>query len=149
MKQRIPLCIVEGRLVLVSVIGCPKLRVPLRKMDFVVDTGSPDSYISDRDVRLMQIPIKDKSAQEEVDFGGSRFKRISLPPFTMHLLKEGFKEKTTLTISLSALKTTKMSDKKKEAAQMLPSILGLDFLREQKLALPVILNENVAYLEMD
>jgi len=149
MKQRIPLQIVEGRLVLVCAIACARLRVGHRIMEFVIDTGSPDSYISDKDVRFMQIPIKDRPAKDEVDFGGSRFKRISLPPFTMYLLKEGFQDKATLTVSLSALKTTKMSEKKIEAAQTLPSILGLDFFKEQKVALHMILNENLAYLEID
>ena len=59
MKERIPLQVVEGRLVLTTVIECPSLRIHRQFMDFVLDTGSPDSYLSDKDVRRLQIPMKD------------------------------------------------------------------------------------------
>lgn len=150
MKERIPLQIVEGRLVLASVIECSSLRIRRQIMEFVIDTGSPDSYLSDKDVRRLQIPIKDRSSKGEVDFGGSRFNQIHIPKITMYLLKED-KERgyLTLDISLSALKTTKMSEQKIQRAQTLPSILGLDFLKEQKISLHVILTENLAYLEFE
>lgn len=150
MKQRIPLQIVEGRLILTCVIECPALRIQRQLMDFVIDTGSPNSYFSDKDVRRLQIPIKNRPIKEEVDFGGSRFKQVSLPKITMYLLKENKEEGYhTLNIDLSALKTTKCSEKKIQMAQMLPSILGLDFLKEQKVSLHVILTEDLAYLEFE
>ena len=148
MKERIPLQIVEGRLVLTSVIECFSLRIRRQIMEFVIDTGSPDSYLSDKEVRRLQIPIKDVPSSGEVDFGGSRFYQISIPKITMYLLKED-KGYHTLNISLSALKTTKMSEQKIQMAQTLPSILGLDFLKEQKISLHVILTENLAYLEFE
>jgi hypothetical protein len=151
MKSRIPLQIVEGRLQLAAVIECRALRVAKQFMEFVMDTGSPFSYLSDKDVRRLQISIKDRPAKENVDFGGSRFKQVSLPELKMYLLEEGKETKnyTTLNMRLSALKTTKCSEKKIQAAQMLPSILGLDFLKEQKLSLHVILTEDMAYLELE
>jgi len=148
MKERIPLQIIGRRLILTSVIECKSLRIPRRIMEFTIDTGSPNSYISDKDVRKLQIPIKDKSTLEEVDFGGSRFKQVSLPRITMYILKEN-RDYLTLDISLSALKTTKSSEQKMQIAQILPSILGLDFLEDQKISLHVILNENIAYLEVE
>ena len=150
MKERIPLQIVEGRLVLTAVIECRSLRIPKQIMDFVIDTGSVNSYLSNKDVKRLQIPIKDKPAKEDVDFGGSRFKQISLSGITIYLLKED-KEKgcLTLNVSLSALKTTKCSERKVVIAQTLPSILGLDFLKEQKISLHVIPTENLAYLEFE
>ena len=89
MKERIPLQIIEGRLVLTSVIECRSLRVQRQFMKFVIDTGSPDSYLSDKDVRRMQIPVKGRASSGEVDFGGSRFRKIELPQFDVYLLKEG------------------------------------------------------------
>jgi hypothetical protein len=119
-------------------------------MEFVIDTGSPDSYLSDKDVRKLQISIKEKTSKGEVDFGGSRYKQISLPKITMYLLKEGKNNgHHTLKINLSALRTTKVSEKKVVMAQVLPSILGLDFLKEQKVSLHVILTEKLAYLEFE
>ncbi len=150
MKERVQLQIIEGRLVLTSVIECSSLRIPRQIMDFVIDTGSPDSYLSDKDVRRLQVPIKERSFKCEVDFGGSRYKQISLPKITMYLLKEDKgKGYHRLDVSLSALKTTKLSEKKIVMAQALPSILGLDFLKEQKISLHVVLKEKLAYLEFD
>lgn len=147
MKNKIQLQVIEGRLVLTTVIECKSLRIQRQLMDFVVDTGSPNSYLSDKDVRRLQIPIKEKLSKEEVDFGGSRFKQVSLPKIEMYLLKEESGKPLTLSVTISALKTTKTSAKKIQVAQTLPSILGLDFLREQKLSLHVILTEELAYLE--
>ncbi len=150
MKNRIPLQIIEGRLVLTAVIECKRLRVQRQLMAFVIDTGSPNSYLSDKDVKRLQIPIKDSLSKEEVDFGGSRFKQISLPKITMYLLKEGAeKGYVEFQVSLSALKTTKTSIEKIQIAQTLPSIIGIDFLKEQRLSLHVILMENLAYLEYE
>ena len=101
-------------------------------------------------MRRLQISIKDRVSKEEVDFGGSRFKQVSLPRIKIYLLKEGIeKEYFSFDISLSALKTTKTSVKKAQIAQTLPSILGLDFLKEQKLSLHVILTEDLAYLKYE
>lgn len=150
MKERIPLQIVEGRLVLTTVIECASLRIKEHILEFVIDTGSPESYLSDKDVRTLQVPIKDRIVKGEVDVGGSRFKQVVLPKVKMYLLLED-KEKAphTLDVTLSALKTTKTSQRKILIAQTLPSILGLDFLKEQKLSLHLILTENLVYLQFE
>lgn len=147
-KLRIPLQVVEGRLILAAVIECKKLRIPRHIIEFVIDTGSPNSYFSDKDTRRLQIPVSDKASSGEVDFGGSSYKQIILPKIAFHLLAE---DKTTmeLDVSIYALKTTKSSIKKLQVAQALPSILGMEFLKEQKLSLHVILTENLAFLQYE
>ncbi len=151
MAERIPLQVVEGRLVLLALIECPSLRIHRQVMRFVIDTGSSDSYVGDRDVKRLQIATKGKISKGEIEFGGSRFQQISIPKFTMHLLKEDKQDNEcmTLHVTLSALKTTKSSPRKIQIAQTLPSILGLDFLREQRLSLHVILTENIVYLQQE
>jgi hypothetical protein len=150
MNERISLQIVEDRLILTAVIACPALRIPKQILEFVIDTGSSCSYLSDRDVKRLHVAIKDKSTTGEVDFGGSRYKQVSLPKIALYALKED-KEKGyhTLHTTLSALKTTKCSEKKIQTAQMLPSILGLNFLKQQKLSLHVFPSEKLAYLEFE
>lgn len=151
MGERISLQIVKGTIMLPSVIECRSLRIQRQIMSFVIDTGSPDSFLSDVDVKKLQIPIKNRSIKGEIDFGGSRFKQISLPKFKIHLLSEDKKQKPLVlpSLSLSALKTTKCSEKKVQIAQTLPSVLGLSFLKEQKLSLHIILTENIAYLQYE
>jgi len=65
----------------------------------------------------------------------------------MYLLKENNKDTLNLQVSLTALKTTKTSDRNVLRAFSMPSILGIDFLKNQKLSLHLILSENLAYLE--
>ncbi len=151
MKKRIPLQIREGRIVLTAVIKSKSLRIHNQIADFVVDTGSPNSYLSNKEVIKLQIPFKGQASEGEIDFGGSRFRKVSLPKVKMYLLGEDKQKNNyvTLNVSLSALKTTKSSERKIQTAQMLPSILGLDFLREQKLSLHVILTEEMAFLECE
>jgi hypothetical protein len=148
-KERIPLQIVEDRLRLTAVVECAKLRVRRQLMEFVVDTGSSASYLSDKDVRRLQIPIRSRTAEQEVDFGGSRFRQILLPAFRLHLLKEEKDEVVTLTVCLNALQTTKQSEEKRQVAQTLPSILGMDFLKQQRLSLHVLPSEGIAYLQRE
>ncbi len=149
MKERIPLQVVEDRLVITAVVECRHLRVRRQVMRFVIDTGSSDSFLSANDVKRLQIPVKGRTSQGVVDFGGSRFDRISLPKFTLFLLKEDNQKNDYLSfmISLSALKITKVSPGKVLIAEMLPSILGMDFLKEQKLSLHIFASEGLAFLE--
>ncbi|MBW2976639.1 retroviral-like aspartic protease family protein [Candidatus Woesearchaeota archaeon] len=128
MADRIPLQVVEGRITLKAVIENPKLRISHHIVDFVIDTGSQDSFLSQKDVIKLQIPVSGKPTKGEVDFGGSRFKQVELPPFNVHLLNENQKA-IMLKFSLTALKTTKSSEKKIQIAETLPSILGTDFLK--------------------
>ena len=63
MKCRIPLQIIEGRLVLTAVIECSSLRIRKQITSFVIDTGSPDSYLSQKDVVKLQIPTQGKKTE--------------------------------------------------------------------------------------
>lgn len=149
--DRIPLQIVEGRLVLTSVIECKQLRIHRQVMRFILDTGSPNSYFSYKDVIKLQIPLAGKNPSGQTDFGGSRFDQIPLPKVTMYILKEGKQSKDyyTVNVSMSALRTTKTSQKNIKVAEQLPSILGIDFLKEQKFSLHLILTEDLAYLQYE
>ena len=149
MKDRIPLQIIEGRLVLLAVVECPRLRVRRQSIEFVIDTGSSESYIGQRDSTKLQIPVKDKRDNGIIAFGGSQYKKIKIPSFTFYILKQDNQKNDylTLKVDMYTLKTSKTSQEKIQAADALPSILGLDFLKNQKLSLHVILTEDLAYLE--
>jgi hypothetical protein len=148
MGRRVSLRLVEGRLVLPAVISSSRLRVQHHLIDFVIDTGSSDSFLSEKDVKKIQVPIAGKAITGEIDFGGSRFKQVQLPKMIVDVLDEG-ENVVKLEVSLTALKTTKVSEKKTRQAETLPSLLGLGFLKEQRCALHVIMQEELAYLEFD
>ncbi len=149
MKTRIPLEIAENRVVLNAVMESKGLRIAHRFIRFVLDTGSPYSFLSEKEVLRLQIPIKDRVIAGEVDFGGSRFNRVELPPVILHLLLEDKIRYTSFDVHLKALKTTKQSPEKRRTAQALPSVLGMDFLTEQKLSLHLFPSEKIAYLESE
>ena len=151
LKDRIPLQIIEGRLVVLAAVECPSLRVRRQLIEFVIDTGSPESYIGQKDSTKLQIPVKDRREDGTVAFGGSQYKKIKLPSFTFYLLKQDNQKNdyVLLEVNLHALKTTKTSPHRVQAADASPSILGLDFLIEQKLSLHVILTADMAYLQYE
>ena len=150
MGSRIVVQIIDGRLVLPAVINSPSLRITNKLIEFVIDTGSQESYLSDKEIRKFQISISDRPIGGQVNFGGSTYNYVKIPMVSLYLLQED-KEKGyhTFNINLSALITTKLAEKKVQMAQALPSILGMDFLRDQKIALHVIMAENLAYLEVE
>jgi len=59
MVTRFPLQIVENRLILTAVIECDSLRIRRQIAEFVIDTGSVDSYFSEKEVKRLQIPVKE------------------------------------------------------------------------------------------
>jgi hypothetical protein len=149
--MRIPLQINSGKLILTCVFECKSLRIRRQIAKFVIDTGSSESYISMKDSVKFQIPLNNKKCTGEVDFGGSRFDKISLPKFNMYVLEEDNSKNKflLLKINISALRSNKNNKLKLQVAESLPSILGLNFLKEQKLSLHVIMAEDVAYLELN
>jgi len=52
-------------------------------------------------------------------------------------------------VELSALRTTKTSEERIRIAESLPSILGIDFLKNNKFSLHVILTEDLAFLQYE
>lgn len=147
-KDRIGLQFDDLRLQLMAAIEWKGLK-QAQLISFVIDTGSPESFISQAEVEKLQIPTKNRPVEGEIDVGGSRFKKIDIQKITLHLLKEGSSAMLSLSTKLSALKTTKTSEHKKSIAHTLPSILGLDFLMTHNLSLHVFPKEKIAYLQTE
>ncbi|MFH1590953.1 MAG: hypothetical protein ABIC95_03415 [archaeon] len=157
MKVRLPLIISENRLILSSFVSCDRLRIRKQYVEFVVDTGSPYSFISYGDALKFQIPLSQYTKSEALQFGGSTYNRVQLPHLDLYVFKEGWKAAEELSeeyllrmnIEINALKTTKKGKEKERLAQMMPSIIGMDFLEKHKMGLFVNPSEKIAYLEMD
>jgi len=148
-KERVMLQIMNNRLILVGVIESKNLRMPKRIFDAIIDTGSVNSYLSQKDVERFQISVQSKNSEGEVDFGGSRFVQAKIPDVELSFFKGESKELRAIKIPFRALKTTKSSERKKIIASELPSILGMDFLSNSKYSLHVVLTENIAYLQYE
>ena len=148
MKERVPLTIGEN-LNLLVLISCDKLRIRMRPIKFVLDTGSPESYLSQIDINKLQIPLGNKEVKDKINLGGSQYNTLPLPKFKFYMLKDNKSVLEKEGLTLYALQSVTTSPSKIQFSQTLPSILGLDFLKEQKLSLHVILTEDMAYLQYE
>lgn len=145
-NMRIPL-IVKEHITLIAVIEWKGVKHP-QMVDFVVDTGSVDSFFSQAEVERLQIPIKNRNVKDQIAFGGSLFNKVDIPELTFFVFTEA-KVPIHFNVNLCALKTTKTSEKNKQIAKNLPSIIGLDFLYKHNLSLHFIPSEKIAYLQKE
>ncbi|NOZ81138.1 MAG: hypothetical protein GXP63_05690 [DPANN group archaeon] len=149
MKSRIPLLIIEGRLVLTTALVCKKLRLHVPFHEFVIDTGSNFSFLSYKDVLQLQIPMKNRRSMGRIQFGGSDFDKTELPPINLLMLKENKTDHINIKVILGALLTKKTSERKRKIAETLPSILGMDFLSINNFSLHIYPHEKIAYLSQE
>ncbi len=148
MKDRIPLQIIDNRLTLAAVIDCDSLRIHKKLVQFVVDTGSQASFLSPKEAQRLQIALQEKKRSGEVELAGSLFHQVDLPETKFTLLSD-HRTPVVIKVKISALRTPKTKEEKILQASTLPSLLGIDFLRQTKLSLHVIMHEEMAYLECD
>jgi hypothetical protein len=149
MGQRVNLQIVNDQLVLVAVIECRALRLAKKMTTFIIDTGSNQTLLSDASVKALQISLDGRATAGHVRFGGATYDNIPLPKTTMYILLDDWRSVKKLQVTFSAVRTRRIEAKKKEAAEALPSIIGIDFLKAHSMALHYLPKENLAYLEFD
>ena len=144
--KRIPLTIHDGQLVLYAIV---KTRARWRLVSFVIDTGSRDSYLNSNDLKELGISPNTRMQTELVCFGGTTFHKVPLPNVTIHIWtgrnqmdKDNYLHRP---MKAYGLRTTTHRDQHHQ--QALPSILGMQFLREQQLTLHVDASEEIAFLE--
>lgn len=129
-------------------IECKHLRLGKKITTFIIDTGSNQSLLSETSVKALQISLDGRATEGHVRFGGATYDTVPLPPITFYLLNDA-KRVRQFSVDLAAVRTRRVSKEKKEAAEALPSILGVDFLEKQGLSLHYIAREKLAYLEYD
>ena len=148
MKERISLQIVENRLILPAVIECASLRVRRHLIEFVIDTGSPVSFLSLKDSMKLQISTKDRKQSGFINLGGSKYEQVSLRKFAFSLLDDD-KKIIKIEVELFGLHSLKKTPEKIRLAETPPSILGIDFLKNQDFSLYVNPKENISYLQKE
>jgi hypothetical protein len=149
MKPRISLVYVDDQIVLPALIESRSLRINMQVVSFVLDTGTRNSYFSEKEVQKLQISLAGRPSAGKINFAGASYESVLLPKITMRLLKEGGQVPLNLQVTMHALKSKRKSEDKKTIAEFLPSLLGMDFLRENNLSLHVVPKEHIAYLEYE
>lgn len=127
----------------------PKQRRSVSISAFV-DTGSPFSCISMKDIRRATIPIKSITKKEDyriLYIGGRTVKGYVIHTKVEFIFVSENGQKYNLTPkTLYLLMPTKEDEKSMKLFLSLPNILGVDFLSEYELGLYFNPSENIAWL---
>ncbi len=115
-------------------------------IEALVDTGSPFTVLSTIDALRLRLPIKTMRKGEPVYIAGFTFFKVSLGNSLM-TFKTDDQKPLTIEHNTGVLIPTKLDPKQLEAIKHIPSIVGNDFLEQQKFGLYVNPSAKVAYLE--
>ncbi|MDD5337253.1 MAG: hypothetical protein PHS02_02110 [Candidatus ainarchaeum sp.] len=145
--MKIPLQIIDEQIQVGAVFRAPKYRTGLALIDFVVDTGSNVSFISPRDLMKINFP-QNALTFKSMNYIGGGSSDIS----EIHDIVLAFHDEDTNLVKIP-LKTfhacTSHASRgdKRARSMLLPSVLGLDFLKTADLSLYTKPAKNIAYLE--
>ena len=141
----IPLEINESRLILnVSILI---QRLGLRPLKFIVDTGSPKTFIGATDsVRLgIDKYVKDSQEKETIVMGKTSMNLKILRNVKIYTKSDENKIRTFDLPRLGVVEELLMADKNRQV--VMPNLIGLDFIKENDLSLHYISKENKAYFD--
>ncbi|HLD19103.1 MAG TPA: aspartyl protease family protein [Candidatus Nanoarchaeia archaeon] len=142
---RIPLLITPDGLILPVTIRSEKYRVPYSQVIFLVDTGSTLTFLSPDDASRLHIPVSSLMAFHHVQVGGTMIELSKMNK--VELILKDAKGIIVKPIVIEELNVGKMVRKNKILG--VPSILGLDFLLDNRLSFHYLPSEKIAYLETE
>jgi len=146
--MKFPLSILNDRIILPVLFDAPSYRIRLKRISFCVDTGSPNTYIDNGTAQIIGIPFnKLKIDEVAVRLGGIKFSSLLMTNTSFKVKNDQDSLYTFKLPEIKVLSPTKATQEAKNIAYSTPSILGLDFLRENKLKLFCDLANDIAYLE--
>jgi len=116
-------------------------------VDALIDTGSPFTVLSTNDVLSTRMPITRMQSGEIVSLAGFRFFNHPIRDVTMNFRTESDELFKVNLPKIGSLIPTKIDKETMNNVKHIPSIIGNDFLEEQKLALYFNPSTRVVYLE--
>lgn len=143
--MKINATIIDDQLQVGVFVRVPNLHARPEIVDFVLDTGSNRSFIGCHDCAILNLPVGKTKFIEHMRIGGSVFSLHALPTITLAF--ESDQGKALIHAEFHIAVPTKKSKSAFEEALHLPSIIGLDFLREHSMSLYAHPAENEAYLQ--
>ena|GEM_PF-3207385 len=112
---------------------------------FVVDTGSPVTFVDEFVSSKVRIYTKNLTFDHDALLGGTKVGMYNAGKVALNFKNENG---TVTSISLNNMKVSKSQWSRKEAVYSSTSIMGLDFFLENKLSLYVSPDKRLAYIEM-
>lgn len=147
--MKIPLEYVDGRIFVKTTVSVAGAHIGLFPIYFVIDTGSPETFISEGEAIKVNLPLGKFSFEKHTSMGGSKYELNILRKSTTFYFKseEGKSVKITLPL-IKVSKGTKKGQIDRQIAFNFPSIIGTDFLEKNGFVLYCNLKENKCYLEI-
>jgi hypothetical protein len=140
---KIPIEINQERLVLVVVLHVEGARgFPFLRTSLIVDTGAPFTLISSVDFKRLNLPISILNYRNHTKIGGCTVECSTMNRRTQLSLKD--LDGKQVSFNFADFAFIKPRD---AMTDTLPGLLGVDFLRVNKLRLFFSPTENIAYLE--
>ena len=133
----------EGIFLNFTIRGIPHANII--PVNALVDTGSPWLSISPKDCRLLNIPqnfLENAREFASISFAGQKFRRLVAKEVKIHVLAENNTILEFAMPSISVLKPTKKSAE----TDLIPSVVGMDFMTKNGLALYCNPRKKEAYL---
>lgn len=148
--MKIPLKIIEKRLYFTTTLSSYRCHIGLKPITLVVDTGSNETFIGGKDCERLNLPIRELPIKKHLRMGGFIYIMKELKgPIRFYFRNEENKVVTlefkTFQVAVPTLKT----DKSKMESNSFPSILGTDFLYDNKFSLHFLTDKDEAYLEKE
>jgi len=144
--MKIPLQYINGTIFLSALLRAQSYRVLFKGFAFVVDTGSPKTFISEKEALQFQIPTRALSFKEYIRLGGSKFEILTGKKGELYFKTDDGRSKK-YDFSVVVVKTTRTTREGIQESRSCPSILGTDFLTQHNLGLVFRPAQGVYYLE--
>lgn len=116
-------------------------------IDALIDTGSPFTVLSTKDIMSSRLSIKTMQRGETVSLAGFRFFNYPIKSPTMYFKDEDGKLLKIELPSIGGLIPTKTDEKTLDEVKDIPTILGNDFLEDQRFTLSFNPSARVAFIE--
>jgi len=118
-----------------------------KPVDALIDTGSPFTVLSTNDILSTRMAITKMQSGETVTLAGYRFFNHPIKDATMNFRTESDELFKVNLPTIGSLIPTRMDKRTMDEVKYIPSIIGNDFLENQKLALYFNPSARVVYLE--
>lgn len=147
--MKIPLKIIDGKIFVNSIITALRYRIGISQVEFIVDTGSNETFISEGTALKLNVPINKLSFEKHVRMASSTLQLFKMSNVTLFLKNDENKSEKINLPFIYVMQGTKKDVQSKMAAQSYPSILGTDFILNNKFTLIFTPHKNIAYLKRE
>jgi len=144
--MKIPLQIVNGRVTVSAVIHSAKYRT-YGRINFYVDTGSNETFISQSDALRLHIPSSTLTFLRHAKIGGSTYELKRINEIKLYFKTEDEKAEIITLPEFAVMQGTKKTEEAIQEANSTPSLIGTDFLMINGFALYFNPAKSVAFLE--